>query len=56
MFGIGHTELLVVGVIALLLFGNRLPSVMRSLGSGINEFKRGLNDVESIEKPRDQQA
>jgi sec-independent protein translocase protein TatA len=32
-------------VIALLLFGNRLPSVMRSLGQGIVEFKKGLNDV-----------
>ncbi len=47
MFGIGHMEMLVVGVVALLLFGNRLPSVMRSLGSGISEFKRGLNDVTS---------
>jgi sec-independent protein translocase protein TatA len=51
MFGIGTTELIVVAVIALLLFGNRLPSVMRSLGQGVNEFKRGLNDVQQeIEK------
>lgn len=45
MFGIGQTELLIVGIVALLLFGNRLPSVMRSLGSGISEFKKGLDDV-----------
>jgi sec-independent protein translocase protein TatA len=45
MFGIGSSELLVVAVIALLLFGNRLPSVMRSLGSGISEFKKGLDDI-----------
>jgi len=45
MFGIGNTELLIIGVIALLLFGNRLPSVMRSLGSGISQFKKGLDDV-----------
>jgi sec-independent protein translocase protein TatA len=45
MFGIGQTELIIVGVIALLLFGNRLPSVMRSLGSGVSEFKKGLDDV-----------
>lgn len=38
-------ELLILGVIALLLFGNRLPSVMRSLGSGVSEFKKGLDDV-----------
>jgi sec-independent protein translocase protein TatA len=51
MFGIGHFELMVVCVIALLLFGNRLPSVMRSLGSGITEFKKGLHDVESTPVP-----
>jgi sec-independent protein translocase protein TatA len=45
MFGIGPTEMFVVCLIALLLFGNRLPSVMRSLGSGVSEFKRGLNEV-----------
>ena len=46
MFGIGNMELLIVGVIALLLFGSRLPNVMRSLGSGLSEFKRGLDDVQ----------
>jgi len=45
MFGIGNTELLILGIIALLLFGNRLPSVMRSLGSGVSQFKKGLDDV-----------
>ena len=34
--------MLIIGVIALLLFGNRLPSVMRSLGQGVTEFKKGL--------------
>jgi len=34
--------MIVVGIIALLLFGNRLPSVMRSLGQGVTEFKKGL--------------
>ncbi len=46
MFGIGHTELLVIGVIVLLLFGNRLPSVMRSLGRSVVEFKKGVSDIE----------
>ena len=35
-------DMLIIGVIALLLFGNRLPSVMRSLGQGVTEFKKGL--------------
>ncbi len=46
MFGIGNMELVIVGVIALLLFGSRLPNVMRSLGSGLSEFKRGLDEVQ----------
>jgi TatA/E family protein of Tat protein translocase len=45
MFGIGSSELLILGVIALLLFGNRLPQVMRSLGQGVTEFKKGLEGI-----------
>jgi len=40
----GHIELIIIGAIILLLFGHRLPSVMRSLGGGINEFKKGLHE------------
>ncbi len=46
MFGIGTTELLILGGIILLLFGTRLPKVMRSLGEGIVEFKRGVQGIE----------
>ena len=42
----GGTEWLVVLIIALLLFGKRLPEVMRSLGQGIVEFKKGIRGVE----------
>jgi len=38
--------LLVVGLLALLLFGNRLPSVMRSLGRSVVEFKKGVSGIE----------
>jgi len=41
----GPTELIVILVVALLLFGKRLPSVGRSLGRGIVEFKNGLKGV-----------
>ena len=47
MLGLGPLELMICGVICLLLFGNRVPSVMRSLGKGILEFKKGMNDAES---------
>lgn len=46
MFGLGPTELIIVAGIVLLLFGTRLPRVMRSLGEGIVELKRGLNSAE----------
>lgn len=45
-FGVpGWVEVLVIAVIVLLLFGNRLPGVMRSLGSSIVEFKKGIKDT-----------
>lgn len=46
MFGLGTTELLIVGAVVLLLFGSRLPKVMRSLGQGIVEFKKGVQGIE----------
>ncbi|MHC4471380.1 MAG: Sec-independent protein translocase subunit TatA/TatB [Planctomycetota bacterium] len=42
---ISHWEIIVVLVIALLLFGTRLPKVARSLGQGVSEFKSGLKGV-----------
>lgn len=46
MFGIGTWELLIVAAVILLLFGNRLPGTMRSLGRGIVEFKKGMQGIE----------
>ena len=44
----GWVELVIVGLIVLLLFGSRLPSVMRSLGVGITEFRKGSKgEIES---------
>ena len=42
----GGYEFLVVAFVALLIFGNRLPSVMRSVGKSIVEFKKGVAGVE----------
>lgn len=42
----GPLELIIVGVVVLLLFGTRLPSVMRSLGRGVVEFKKGIQGIE----------
>lgn len=35
-----------VAAVAFLLFGNRLPSVMRSLGRSVVEFKKGVAGIE----------
>lgn len=51
-FGLGTTELVILAVVVLLLFGNRLPSVMRSMGRGIVEFKKGVQGIEDdLEEP-----
>jgi sec-independent protein translocase protein TatA len=44
-------ELGIILLIALLLFGNRLPSIARSMGKGITEFKKGLRGDEDEPKP-----
>lgn len=37
--------LLVVAVVMLVVFGNRLPQVMGDLGKGVRAFKQGVNDA-----------
>lgn len=53
MFGsIGMQEVVLILFILLLLFGaKRLPELGQSLGKGIREFKRGINEIqEEIDK------
>ena len=45
--GLGIGEMLVIGVIAVILFGQRLPEVARSLGKSYTQFRRGLHDMQS---------
>ena len=42
----GGYEVLLIAFVALLIFGNRLPSVMRSLGKSVTEFKKGVSGIE----------
>lgn len=42
----GPWELAIIAIIALILFGRRLPEVGKSLGKGIVEFKKGLKEVQ----------
>lgn len=49
----GGYEWIIILVVALLLFGHRIPGMARSLGSGIVEFKKGLKggDGEKLPPP-----
>ena len=42
---LGGPEIAIIALVVLLLFGgSRLPKLMRGMGSGINEFKKGLKE------------
>jgi sec-independent protein translocase protein TatA len=45
----------VVALLALLFFGNRLPSVMRNLGEGVTEFKKGMKGGDDDEDDEDEE-
>jgi sec-independent protein translocase protein TatA len=42
----GLPEIMIVAIIVLLLFGKRVPGVMRSMGRSIVEFKKGVRGIE----------
>ena len=45
-FSPGPMEIIVIAGLGLLIFGNKLPDVGRSLGRGLVEFKKGLKGVQ----------
>ena len=48
MFNIGPSELILVLILALVVFGpSKIPEIGRSLGSGIREFKRASQEMSS---------
>lgn len=43
---IGMTEILIIALIVLLLFGGKkIPELMKGLGKGVSSFKKGMNDI-----------
>lgn len=46
----GPMELVIILIVAVLVFGKRLPDIARGLGKSMTEFKKGLREVEETKK------
>lgn len=54
LLAIGTPEILIIALVVLLLFGGRkIPELMRGLGKGVSQFKKGMKDVEDEIKEDD---
>ncbi|MCB9894976.1 MAG: twin-arginine translocase TatA/TatE family subunit [Planctomycetes bacterium] len=43
---LGTWEIVGIVAVGILLFGSRLPSIARSLGKSVTEFKKGVKDIQ----------
>ena len=54
LFSFGMPEILLIALVVLLLFGGaKIPELMRGIGKGVSEFKKGVRDVENEIKNTD---
>lgn len=51
MFGLGSSELLLILLVVLVLFGGKkIPELFGGLGKGVRQFKKSLNEDEEEDK------
>lgn len=55
MFGLGTSEIILIALVILVLFGaKKIPEMMQGLGKGIREFKKASKDIEEdLTKPQE---
>jgi sec-independent protein translocase protein TatA len=46
----GPLELVIILVVAVLIFGRRLPEIARGLGKSLTEFKKGVNEAKEVKE------
>jgi sec-independent protein translocase protein TatA len=56
MLGLGTIEIVVIGCVAVMLFGSRLPKVARSVGQSVVEFRRGFLEIDKECRKIEQEA
>ncbi len=46
--GIGTQEIILIVLVVLIFFGaKKIPELMKGLGKGVSEFKKGMNEVQN---------
>ncbi len=57
LYALGMPEILLIALFILLIFGGKkIPELMRGMGKGVSEFKKGMKDVENEIKKDDDKA
>ena len=53
MFGVSPWQIMIILAVVVLLFGNRLPALARSLGQSLVEFKKGVKEIDDASTSQD---
>ena len=49
----GHMELVIIGIVAILIFGRQLPKIARNIGQSLVELRKGFKEYHDLENEFD---